>query len=191
VQCTYQQPGKITVHSNCGTEGGSGQGYTVATLTWPDGVRTTIKGNFISLEGWMMDGYPATVVEWPNARGPGKKSCIKSDKSGTVICWWRNTIEWMPVPGTNISSMMNPNPTPVLVGKNTLVRKGNQITFDADIDGRYIRYSGNCRTGGLYRLKMGSFDSEHRPRNIEPYPNERWFAANEFQLKILSSACSL
>jgi len=97
----------------------------------------------------------------------------------------------MPVLSTNISSMMNLNPTPVLVGKNTLVRKGNQITFDADIDGLYIRYSGNCRAGALYRLKMGSFDSEHRPRNIKPYPNERWFAANEFQLKILSSACSL
>jgi hypothetical protein len=67
-------------------------------------------------------------------------------------------IKWSDVPGTNKPSVMYPNPSPAYLGTNTLIRRSDQISFDAIIDEQYIRYSGNCRTKMLYRLKIGTVD---------------------------------
>lgn len=75
------------------------------------------------------------------------------------------------------------------VGSNTLVRTGDQITFDARVDKQYVRYNGNCQSEVLYRLKIGTIDSNNQPQNVEPYPNERWFRANDYQAAILAAAC--
>ena len=93
------------------------------------------------------------------------------------------TIEWRDV--QNVI-------TPAAVGTNTIARKENQITFDAIADGQYVRYNGNCAMEVLYRLKIGRLDENRQPFDVVPYPNEKWFAANDiYQVPILSTACAL
>ncbi|MEL6460460.1 MAG: hypothetical protein AAFX46_06395 [Cyanobacteria bacterium J06636_27] len=101
-----------------------------------------------------------------------------------------NNIQWKAVPETAIPSRMNPNPRPAYIGKNTSIRRGENIVFDAYIDEQYVLYAGNCRTQMLYRLSIGSFDKKRQPQNIKPYPNEKWFQANQFQKYVLNAACS-
>lgn len=97
-------------------------------------------------------------------------------------------IEWIDVPPRgNIPASVEF--IPAFVGSNTIARNGNQITFDAIIDGHYIRYSGNCQSEMLYRLKVGSLDRDIQPQNVMPYSNERWFLANDYQSSILTVAC--
>ncbi|BAY81108.1 hypothetical protein NIES267_05730 [Calothrix parasitica NIES-267] len=102
-----------------------------------------------------------------------------------------NNIKWKAVPETAIPSRMNPNPQPAYIGTNTSIRRGENIVFDAYIDGQYILYAGNCRTQMLYRLSIGSFNKKRQPQNIRPYLNEKWFQASKFQEEVLKAACSL
>jgi hypothetical protein len=88
-QCSYQERGKPIVVNQCLLEGSSGQGLTLGTLTWQDGVKTRIRGNFTTLKQWSIDGSPATVVEWPTDTQDYLKHCLKSDLNGTLICWWK------------------------------------------------------------------------------------------------------
>ena len=99
-------------------------------------------------------------------------------------------IVWFNVHGTDIPSRMNPDPNPATIGVNTIIRHGDEIIFDAVIDGQYVRYNGNCASGLLYRLLIGLLDENNQPTDIRPYPNDRWFSANPFQKKILVEACS-
>ncbi len=99
------------------------------------------------------------------------------------------SITWKAVPGTAIPSDMNPKPQPAYIATNTKIRRGEMIVFDAYIDGQYVLYAGNCSKQMLYRLALGSFDNQRQPRNIKPYPNEKWFQANKFQTKVLAAAC--
>jgi hypothetical protein len=96
-------------------------------------------------------------------------------------------IQWQAVPETDSPSLINP----ASLGINTWVRRDEQIAFDADIDGEYVRYNGNCRTKMLYRIKIGGLNEKRQPLNVQSYPNELWFPANEFQDRILTMACSL
>lgn len=98
-------------------------------------------------------------------------------------------IIWLDVPETDIPSKMNPDPVPATIGANTIVRQGSEIIFDAVIDGQYVRYNGNCDSGLLNRLLIGSLDENNQPKDIRSY-NDRWFSANPFQEKILMEACS-
>lgn len=91
-------------------------------------------------------------------------------------------IEWKAVPETDSFAS---------IGINTWVRRDEQIAFDADIDGEYVRYNGNCQTKMLYRIKNGDINEKRQILNVRPYPNDTWFRANEFQDKILTMACSL
>ncbi len=88
-QCSYKERGKPIVISQCLLEGSSGQGLTIGTLTWQDGVKTRIRGNFTTLKQWSIDGSPATVVEWPTDTQDYLKHCLKSDLNGTLVCWWK------------------------------------------------------------------------------------------------------
>ena len=88
-------------------------------------------------------------------------------------------IEWIDVPGEAAAA----------VGANTIARRDDQITFDATADGLYVRYSGNCRSQVLYRLLIGTLDDNNQPTAVSPYPNEKWFAANDYQAAILAVAC--
>lgn len=99
------------------------------------------------------------------------------------------SIRWKAVPGTAIPSNMNPQPQPAYIGTNTKIRRGEIIVFDAYVDGQYVLYAGNCSKQMLYRLALGSFDNQRQPRNIEPYPNEKWFQASNFQKPIIKAAC--
>ena len=101
----------------------------------------------------------------------------------------RYGITWKAVPGTAIPSNMNPKPQPAYIGTNTKIRRGEMIVFDAYVDGQYILYGGNCNKQILYRLALGSFDNQRQPRKIEPYPNEKWFQASNFQKPIIKAAC--
>jgi hypothetical protein len=100
------------------------------------------------------------------------------------------TIQWAVIPQTNQPSVMEPNPTPASIGINTVTRRNHSITFDAIIENQYVRYNGNCRTMMLYRIKIGEIDDNNQPINIRPYPNEKWFRANEYQQRILNAVCS-
>ncbi len=99
-------------------------------------------------------------------------------------------ITWKAVPGTAIVREGNPKPQPDYIGTNTTIRRGENVVFDAYIDGQYVLYAGNCRRQMLYRLSIGSFDNKRQPQNVKPYPNEKWFRANNFQKPILTAACS-
>lgn len=89
------------------------------------------------------------------------------------------TIEWIDVPIDASTA----------VGANTIARQEDQITFDAIADRLYVRYSGNCRSQVLYRLLIGTLDEDNQPTAVSPYPNEEWFAANDYQTAILAVAC--
>ncbi|MGB7375182.1 MAG: hypothetical protein WA959_01205 [Rivularia sp. (in: cyanobacteria)] len=91
-----------------------------------------------------------------------------------------NNIIWKAVPGTAIVREGNPKPQPDYIGTNTSIRRGENVVFDAYIDGQYVLYAGNCRKQMLYRLSIGSFDNKRQPQNVKPYPNEKWFRANNF-----------
>lgn len=89
MQCSYQEQGKAIVVNQCLLEGSSGQGLTSGILTWQDGVKTRIKGNFSTLKKWSIDSYSATVLEWPSDTQENFKHCLKSDLNGTLVCWWK------------------------------------------------------------------------------------------------------
>ena len=99
-------------------------------------------------------------------------------------------IQWKAVPGTAIVREGNPKPQPDYIGANTSIRRGENVVFDAYVDGQYVLYAGNCSRQMLYRLSIGSFDYKRQPLNVKPYPNEKWFRANKFQKPILTAACS-
>jgi hypothetical protein len=100
-------------------------------------------------------------------------------------------IQWKAVPETDSPSLVNPNSASASIGINTWERRDEQIAFDADIDGEYVRYNGNCQTKMLYRLNIGGLNEQRQPLNVQSYPNDTWFRANEFQDRILTMACSL
>ena len=99
-------------------------------------------------------------------------------------------IKWKAVPGTATPSVTNPESQPAYIGTNTPIRRGENIVFDANIDGQYVLYAGHCGRKMLYRLSIGTLDQKRQPRNVKPYLNENWFEANEFQEKVLTAACS-
>ena len=86
MQRSYQEQGKAIVVNQCLLEGSSGQGLTSGILTWQDGVKTRIKGNFSTLKKWSIDSYSATVLEWPSDTQENFKHCLKSDLNGTLVC---------------------------------------------------------------------------------------------------------
>lgn len=89
VSCSYQENGKAIIISQCLLESRSAQGMTSGTLTWKDGVKTKIEGNFSTLKQWFIDDSSATVVEWPNSTQKNPRYCLKSDSNGTLLCWWK------------------------------------------------------------------------------------------------------
>ena len=54
MQRSYQEQGKAIVVNQCLLEGSSGQGLTSGILTWQDGVKTRIKGNFSTLKNGLL-----------------------------------------------------------------------------------------------------------------------------------------
>ncbi|BAY59741.1 hypothetical protein NIES2135_66180 (plasmid) [Leptolyngbya boryana NIES-2135] len=102
------------------------------------------------------------------------------------------TITWEIVPGTGgVSSMYPQGSDPDLFGANTVVRRGDRVNFDAEIDKQYVRYSGNCRTRQLFILKTGILDSTQQPRRIVQHEKGSWFTASLYQEKFLTKACGV
>lgn len=126
-------------------------------------------------------GFPcSTVGQTYNVRLFHSASSLSSRSPGSSST--AQPIEWLDVQNSL---------APADIGTNTIVRRGNQITFDAIADGQYVRYDGNCQTEMLYRLKIGLLDSNRQPQNVTAYGNERWFPVNDYQAPILSTACSM
>lgn len=102
------------------------------------------------------------------------------------------SVQWKIVPGTSGVSAMHPQGSdPVLIGTNTIVSRGDTLTFDAVIDAQYVRYNGNCRTRQLFILRRGKLNAGLQPSNVEKNQIEAWFMASEFQEKFLTEACAL
>ena len=100
------------------------------------------------------------------------------------------TIQWKIVPGTGGVSAMTPQGSdPDLFGTNTVVRQGDRVNFDAEIDKQYVRYGGNCRTRQLFILRRGILNSNRQPYNVVSQSRGFWFTASEYQEKFLTKAC--
>ncbi|MEM9215574.1 MAG: hypothetical protein AAGD25_14670 [Cyanobacteria bacterium P01_F01_bin.150] len=77
------------------------------------------------------------------------------------------------------------------VGKNTINRDGDQITFDMEFDGMYGRFNGNCRTKVLYPLLQDVLDRDGQPVDPQPVPYAEWFQPGPTMVKFLDMACSI
>jgi len=53
--------GKQKIDDTCRVEGGSGQGMTTFFISWKDGVKTKVQGNFVTGENYTVDGRPAVM----------------------------------------------------------------------------------------------------------------------------------
>jgi hypothetical protein len=130
-----------------------------------------------------------SITIWVNVKS-GKTEYYVAPAFNISEAETNQNIQWIEVSGTDQPSLMNPDPSPASIGSNTIERRGEEINFDAIIDGQYVRYSANCQTRMLYRLKIGSTNKNRQPINVKTYPNEQWFRANTFQSKVLETACS-
>jgi len=55
--------GKQQIDDTCRVEGGSGQGMTTFFISWKDGVKTKVQGNFARNENYTVDGQPAVMKQ--------------------------------------------------------------------------------------------------------------------------------
>ncbi|MBW4578670.1 MAG: hypothetical protein KME42_03735 [Tildeniella nuda ZEHNDER 1965/U140] len=53
--------GKQQIDDVCQIEGGSGQGMEGFTISWKDGVKTKVSGNFVTGQNYQVDGRPAVM----------------------------------------------------------------------------------------------------------------------------------
>lgn len=98
---------------------------------------------------------------------------------------------WKPVPGTDLPSLMEPNPQPWRIVTNTISRNGDDINFEVDADGEYVKYSANCRTRMMTRLFTGYLNENGQILGVRPV-RESFFSANDSpqRTRVLEYACS-
>ncbi|MGB3791024.1 MAG: hypothetical protein WA949_23665 [Phormidesmis sp.] len=151
----------------------------IGTAVW-ETVSQTVRDTTWIIEA-PVSGFPcSTVGQVYNVRLYSSEAPATARPSGSSA--GTQGIEWIEVD----------NPLAfAAVGRNTIVRRGNHITFDAIADGQYVRYDGNCQTRMLYRLKIGLLDADGQLRDVTTYGNDRWFPVSDYQRPILSTACSI
>lgn len=152
----------------------------IGTSTW-ETVSQTVRDTTWVIEG-PVEGFPcSTAGQVYNVRlySSGEPAVTGSSGSSSVS----QVIEWI-----DVENALEPS----AVGRNTIARQGDQITFDAIADSQYVRYDGNCQTLMLYQLKVGTITERGgQPENVRPAYNSTWFQANEYLRPILSTACSI
>ena len=98
-------------------------------------------------------------------------------------------IQWKAVPGTTTPSVTNPESQPAYIGTNTPIRRGENIVFDANIDGQYVLYAGDCGTKMLYRLSIGTLDRKRQPRNMKSGLKQMSFKGRFSNPRVCSNIC--
>jgi hypothetical protein len=100
-----------------------------------------------------------------------------------------NQINWQPIPGTKGTDESGKIVDFWYIGRNTITRKGDIVDFDVSVYKNYVRYSANCRTGKMSRIRMGYIKSGQILDN-QPF-SEPFFTANRIQRKALNYACAI
>lgn len=98
-------------------------------------------------------------------------------------------INWQPIPGTKGTDESGKIIDFWYIGRNTMTRKDNIINFDVNAYRNYIRYSANCRTAKMSRIRMGYIKNGQILDN-QPF-SEPFFTANQIQRKALNYACAI
>jgi hypothetical protein len=99
-------------------------------------------------------------------------------------------IQWEAVPGTKgEASEEIEEPDFWYIGKNTIIRKEDAIEFDVNLDGEYVHYVTNCKTGIMNITRRGQLDESGKVVITSKRPSGK-FPANAIQKRVLEFACA-